>query len=135
MSALSTEQQNALRQQLRQRAQALGGELRDLDAERQSTGPASRPGETPDDAGDQAEQLQRDEVREAEQNRDAAELAAIDAALQRMDSGRYGECIDCGIDIPPARLQAQPMAARCVACQEKFEASHAPPPVRGAAGF
>ena len=135
MTALSTEQQQALREQLRQRAKTLGGELRDLDEERQATGPAKRPGETPDDAGDQGEQLQRDEVREAEQNRDAAELADIDAALQRMDGGSYGECIDCGIDIPLARLQAQPSAARCVACQQKFETSHAPPPVRGAAGF
>jgi DnaK suppressor protein len=134
MTALSTEQRQALREQLQQRAKALGGELRDVSAERQDAGPAKRPGETPDDAGDQGEQVQRDEVREAEQNRDATELADIDAALQRMDSGRYGECIDCGIDIPPARLQAQPSAARCVACQQKFESSGAPR-VRGAAGF
>ena len=134
MTALSTEQRQALREQLRQRAEMLGGELRDVAAERQASGPAKRPGETPDDAGDQGEQVQRDEVREAEQNRDATELADIDAALQRMDSGRYGECIDCGIDIPVARLQAQPSAMRCVACQEKYEASGAPR-VRGAAGF
>ena len=134
MTALSTEQRLALREQLRQRAKMLGGELRDVSAERQAAGPAKRPGETPDDAGDQGEQVQRDEVREAEQNRDATELADIDAALQRMDSGRYGECIDCGIDIPVARLQAQPSAMRCVACQEKFEASGGPR-VRGAAGF
>jgi DnaK suppressor protein len=134
MTALSTEQRQALREQLQQRAKVLGGELRDVSAERQSAGPAKRPGETPDDAGDQGEQVQRDEVREAEQNRDAAELADIDAALQRMDSGRYGECVDCGVDIPLARLQAQPAAARCVACQEKLEAGGAPR-VRGAAGF
>jgi DnaK suppressor protein len=134
MTALSTEQRQALREQLQQRAKVLGGELRDVSAERQSAGPAKRPGDTPDDAGDQGEQVQRDEVREAEQNRDAAELADIDAALQRMDSGRYGECVDCGVDIPLARLQAQPAAARCVACQEKLEAGGAPR-VRGAAGF
>jgi DnaK suppressor protein len=134
MTALSTEQRQALREQLQQRAKVLGGELRDVSAERQSAGPAKRPGDTPDDAGDQGEQVQRDEVREAEQNRDAAELADIDAALQRMDSGRYGECVDCGVDIPLARLQAQPAAARCVACQEKVEAGGAPR-VRGAAGF
>jgi DnaK suppressor protein len=134
MTALSTEQRQALREQLQQRAKVLGGELRDVSAERQSAGPAKRPGDTPDDAGDQGEQVQRDEVREAEQNRDAAELADIDAALQRLDSGRYGECVDCGVDIPLARLQAQPAAARCVACQEKLEAGGAPR-VRGAAGF
>lgn len=134
MTALNSEQQQALRQRLQTRARMLGGELRDLSAERQATGPAKRPAETPDDAGDQGEQVQRDEVREAEQNRDAVELAAIDAALRRMDGGRYGACVDCGIDIPPARLQAQPAAARCVACQQKLESSGAPR-VRGAAGF
>jgi RNA polymerase-binding transcription factor DksA len=87
MTALSTEQRQALREQLRQRAKMLGGELRDVSAERQAAGPAKRPGETPDDAGDQGEQVQRDEVREAEQNRDATELADIDAALQRMAEG------------------------------------------------
>lgn len=134
MSSLTPEQQQALRRQLQQRAQVLGAELRDKSEERRTSGPARRPGETPDDAGDQAEQVQRDEVREAEQNRDAAELADIDTALQRIAAGGYGECTDCGIDIPPARLQAQPAAARCVACQQKLEASAAPP-VRGAAGF
>ena len=134
MTALNPEQRQALRQQLQQRAKALGGELRELSAERRAGGPANRPGETPDDAGDQGEQVQRDEVREAEQNRDAAELADIDAALQRMDSGAYGECIDCGIEIPLARLQAQPAAARCVACQEKVESSRAPP-LRSAVSF
>ena len=134
MTVLNAEQQQALREQLRQRARALGGELRDVDAERQADGPAARTGDTVDDAGDQSEQLQRDEVREAEQNRDAAELADIDAALQRLDGGRYGECVDCGADIPLARLQAQPAAARCLACQQKLE-SAGQPPLRGAVGF
>jgi RNA polymerase-binding transcription factor DksA len=42
-----------------------------------------------------------------------------------MARGHYGKCIDCGTDIPLARLQAQPWAARCVACQERFERTHA----------
>jgi DnaK suppressor protein len=134
MTLLSAEQQHALRDRLRQRAQALGRELREVDTERQEQGATSRTGDTVDDAGDHGEQVRRDEVREAEQNRDAAELADIDAALQRMDRGSYGECMDCGADIPLARLQAQPMALRCMACQERREAS-GPPPVRGAAGF
>lgn len=53
-----------------------------------------------------------------------AELALIDAALERIARGSYGQCIDCGVDIPAARLQAAPAAARCIACQEKYERSH-----------
>ena len=43
------------------------------------------------------------------------------SALARLDQGTYGKCIDCGEDIAPARLEFRPEAARCLACQEKFE--------------
>ena len=49
------------------------------------------------------------------------ELAAVDAALQRIEDGSYGQCTACGVTIPRARLQAAPEAERCIACQEKAE--------------
>lgn len=49
------------------------------------------------------------------------ELAMIDAALARIQAGTYGECTDCGVDIPEARLNVAPEAARCIQCQEKVE--------------
>ena len=52
---------------------------------------------------------------------DTAELRRIDAALSRIDDGSYGQCIDCGVSIPAARLHAAPEAARCISCQEKVE--------------
>jgi DnaK suppressor protein len=52
---------------------------------------------------------------------DTAEIAAVDAALQRMADGIYGECVDCGAHIAEARLKAAPEAARCIHCQEKVE--------------
>jgi DnaK suppressor protein len=52
---------------------------------------------------------------------ESAELDQIEAALQRMDAGTYGQCVDCGVPIPTARLHAAPEAARCIACQEKVE--------------
>lgn len=52
---------------------------------------------------------------------DSAELRAIAAALQRIEMGIYGECADCGISIPEARLKAAPDAVRCIHCQEKAE--------------
>lgn len=48
-------------------------------------------------------------------------LAAIEAALERIETGKYGECTDCGAHITAARLNATPEAARCVHCQEKAE--------------
>jgi DnaK suppressor protein len=53
--------------------------------------------------------------------RETAELTAIDAALARIGAGTYGVCTDCGVTIPPARLQASPEAQRCIPCQEKAE--------------
>lgn len=53
--------------------------------------------------------------------REAEAMNAIDAALQRIASGNYGLCIDCGVDIPTARLHANPTALRCVGCQDKAE--------------
>ena len=53
--------------------------------------------------------------------RENAELHAVEAALRRIDDESYGECVDCGEMIPPARLEANPAAARCVPCQERVE--------------
>ncbi len=55
------------------------------------------------------------------EERGSAELMAIDEALKRVSDGSYGLCIDCGINIPTARLHANPTALRCIACQEKTE--------------
>ena len=56
--------------------------------------------------------------------REIAELGAIDAALQRITAGTFGECTDCGTHIPAARLQVAPDAPRCIHCQEKVETHH-----------
>ena len=46
-------------------------------------------------------------------------LAAIDAALARIDSGTYGACTSCGNAIAPERLEALPWAALCIDCQRQ----------------
>jgi DnaK suppressor protein len=51
----------------------------------------------------------------------AAELVEIDAAVARLSDGTYGICVDCGRDIPSARLEARPTATRCVDCAAKAE--------------
>ena len=48
-------------------------------------------------------------------------LAEIAAAEERVEAGTYGVCIDCGTDIPLARLQAAPATKRCMACQAATE--------------
>ena len=52
---------------------------------------------------------------EAERRR-GVEGRRIDAALARLDSGAYGECVSCGEDIVPARLEFDPAVAVCITC-------------------
>lgn len=53
--------------------------------------------------------------------RESRELQEIEAALQRIADGSYGTCADCGGEIGPGRLNANPRARRCLPCQENFE--------------
>lgn len=59
--------------------------------------------------------------REVLAGRDSAEVAAIDAALERLQAGSFGRCQRCGLAISTGRLHAQPSAATCLACQELQE--------------
>jgi len=49
------------------------------------------------------------------------EVMQIDAALGRMDEGEYGECVDCGQEIPIERLRALPFTLRCQEDEEQHE--------------
>ena len=53
--------------------------------------------------------------------RETEELNQIEAALRRIEDGRYGQCVNCGVEIPSARLEVAPEASRCIACQEEVE--------------
>ena len=43
-------------------------------------------------------------------------FAGLEYALQRINGPEFGFCIDCGEEIPQARLLAMPETARCVHC-------------------
>lgn len=48
-------------------------------------------------------------------------LAAIDAALARIEDGTYGTCASCGRAIGDDRLEAIPYAALCIDCRAREE--------------
>src|SRR5437773_1090308 len=59
-----------------------------------------------------------------EQQRDLAlrernqhQLAAVEAALRRLDDGTFGTCARCGKPVAAARIEALPWAAYCIDCQ------------------
>ncbi len=68
------------------------------------------------DFSEQAVQRENDATLDALDERGRAALAAIRAALSRIESGNYGWCVACGAAIPVERLQAEPTADRCIAC-------------------
>jgi DnaK suppressor protein len=48
-------------------------------------------------------------------------LNAVRAALQRIETGEYGICIDCGRPIEEKRLEAVPWTPYCLEDQEKHD--------------
>ena len=73
------------------------------------------------DAGDESVVVEHTDVRTALLQRDARELNDLQSALVRLDGGSYGTCVECSLDIEPARLRALPTARRCSTCQQAFE--------------
>jgi DnaK suppressor protein len=45
-------------------------------------------------------------------------LMLVEAALARVRSGTFGECLHCGQEISPNRLTAVPWSRYCITCQE-----------------
>ena len=48
-------------------------------------------------------------------------LKAIEAALERIEHGEYGQCMECGELISEKRLEAVPAAELCISCKDKKE--------------
>jgi RNA polymerase-binding transcription factor DksA len=48
-------------------------------------------------------------------------LEAVEASLERIDAGTYGDCEECGTKIPKTRLQAIPYTPFCVKCASAVE--------------
>jgi RNA polymerase-binding transcription factor DksA len=51
-------------------------------------------------------------------------LGQIEAAMERIETDRYGQCQTCGLKISESRLKAIPYAALCIHCASKQEEGH-----------
>ena len=119
-------------EQLRQRLQQRAEELRvELHAAQMGRPPAAAAGTEVDDLKDRAAQSAAERVHDAEAQRDRGELAQVEAALARMDAGRFGACVDCGEPIGASRLAVMPAAECCAACQAERERHGAAPARHG----
>ena len=76
------------------------------------------------DVGDQVDQafvMTSVEMERGLIDRYTQELGQIAAVRERLASGAFGQCLDCGEPIGAARLHAQPTAVRCTDCQWRHE--------------
>lgn len=60
--------------------------------------------------------LQAQQMAQETARRRQVQLQKIDSALQRVESGEYGDCLICGEDIGTGRLQFDPATTRCIGC-------------------
>src|SRR5438477_11188460 len=80
--------------------------------------------ENTEDEGDLAAMSHNKELLYNLHEGDYARLKSIRQALNALERGQYGECVNCGEDINEKRLAAVPWATLCIACQETTEAEH-----------
>ena len=73
------------------------------------------------DAGDEAMFSMTETLKVSLQNNEYEEYRMILKALEQVQRGDYGICVDCQQPISPKRLSSYPNAARCVLCQEALE--------------
>lgn len=68
------------------------------------------------DFSEQAVEMEDDASLEGQGALITRQIASVQRALDRIDNGTYGECVRCGADIAPGRLDARPEAALCIDC-------------------
>ena len=73
------------------------------------------------DAADQASSAIFETLQNSLQHNELEEYKMILKALEMIEQGTYGMCIDCDQKIADRRLESFPNASRCVGCQEKAE--------------
>jgi DnaK suppressor protein len=54
-------------------------------------------------------------------NNEGEVLGLIEGALERINEGVYGSCVECGSRIPKLRLKAIPYTPYCVKCASQLE--------------
>jgi DnaK suppressor protein len=77
--------------------------------------------DTAQDIADRAASSYTKEFLFSQSNNDRQLLQMVEGALSRIREGSFGECIACGKEINPKRLEAVPWTRHCIACQEKLE--------------
>lgn len=109
--------------------QSLEQMLREIDSatailEAEGAGDSSELSHSDQHPADTASELTDADNQNALLDNSAQQRSEVEAALARLDAGTFGTCVDCGKQIPDARLEVRPEAARCVEDQATYEAAN-----------
>ncbi len=80
--------------------------------------------EATQDIADRASSSYNKEFLFHQSNNERQLLQMVEGALSRIREGVFGQCISCGKEINPKRLEAVPWTRYCIECQEKTEKGH-----------
>ncbi|MFL5653970.1 MAG: TraR/DksA family transcriptional regulator [Ktedonobacteraceae bacterium] len=112
-------------EQIKQRLEAKRAELQENIASLTEAHPrpvdALEASEGPQDFEDTAVDFLETQQEQAVLVNQQALLTEVERALERIEQGTYGKCVNCGQPIPEKRLEAIPWAARDVKCEEQLE--------------
>jgi DnaK suppressor protein len=112
-------------EQIKQRLEAKRAELQENIASLTEAHPrpvdALEASEGPQDFEDTAVDFLETQQEQAVLVNQQALLTEVESALERIEQGTYGKCVNCGQPIPEKRLEAIPWAARDVKCEEQLE--------------
>jgi DnaK suppressor protein len=104
------------RDKLLDRREGLVGQVQE--AEKYSR---ERDSEATQDPADMAANAYTKELLVSMSANDRQLLALVDEALERIESGEYGDCVHCNEPVQEKRLEAVPWARHCLRCQDLQE--------------
>jgi len=104
----------------RKRLETRQQELRRMVSRNQQDG-RSADDEATQDIADRAASSYNKEFLFSQSNNDRQLLFMVESALARIREGSFGDCVSCGKEINPKRLEAVPWTRHCIDCQEKAE--------------
>jgi DnaK suppressor protein len=73
------------------------------------------------DVGEISEAGSQEDIDFALLERKTEAIGRLDEALGRIETGEYGDCLECHVEISEQRLRALPFAVRCTTCEARHE--------------
>lgn len=107
-------------EQFRKKLEARQMELRRVVSNTELAG-RSADVETAQDIADKAASSYTKEFLFSQSNNERQLLHQVESALARLREGEFGNCVSCGKEVNPKRLEAVPWTRFCIDCQEKLE--------------